>query len=98
MGCVMRKIARQSRDCIIGTAQRWDPQELLDGRGKLVRPVFGEWVERVAQACLSEDLERGAPHPVQHVELNPIFACPRLDPLFDRIARLNNVKMSRFYQ
>ena len=69
MGCVMRKIARQSRDCIIGAAQRWDPQELLDGRGKLVWPVFGERVERVAQACLSENLERGAPHPVQHVYL-----------------------------
>ena len=96
--CVMRKIARQLRDCIIGTAQRWDPQELLDGRGKLVWPVFGERVERVAQACLSENLERGAPHPVQHVELNPIFANARLDALFDSIARLNNVRMSRLYQ
>ena len=94
----MRKIARQSRDCIIGTAQRWDPQELLDGRGKLVWPVFGERVERVAQAGLSENLERSAPHPVQHVQLDAFFAGARLDALFDRIARLNNVKMSRLYQ
>ena len=68
-----------------------DSQELFDGRGEHVGPVFGERIKRVAQTCLSEDLERSAPHPAQHVELDCVLASARLDTLFDSIARLNKV-------
>ena len=48
-----------------GELKARDPQEVLDRSREVVRLIFGEWVERVSQAGLSEDFERGAPTPAE---------------------------------
>lgn len=58
-------------------------QVRLDGVCELVRDVLGERIERVPETALPDELECGAPHPVEDVELLRAVVHPRRDCVFE---------------
>ncbi len=63
-------------------------QVCLDGVCELVRDVLSERVERVPEAALSNEFQRGAAHPVEDIELLRAVSHSRGDRVFKlRIAR-----------
>lgn len=65
---------------------RWgsgDAREAFERGGEVVRLVTHEGVEAVAEACLADELERDAAHPLCHVELGGPALCPALNSLLE---------------
>lgn len=70
-------------------ARKRNLHQLLQGSGIFADYVFGEWVDRDADATLCDDLECCTAHPGEHVEL----LGPVSDALYQRIAELTGAEV-----